>query len=83
MTSKTKEKTLDISTASGLRKELANLYGQLKRGDVSDKDAAELTNIAGKMISTAKCQVAYYALRKEDVPNITFLQDDTDVSQEK
>lgn len=65
----------DINSATCLRQELARLYKELKNGEVEEKDAAELTNIAGKMISTAKAQVAYYALRK-DIPNIEFLKDD-------
>lgn len=69
----------DVNTATGLRRELAQLYADLRAGDVEDGDAAELANIAGKMISTAKTQVAYYALRK-DIPNIKFLQDDTQVA---
>lgn len=76
MTNKSKVKASDISTATGLRLELAKLYAQLKDGEVEDTAAAELANIAGKMISTAKTQVAYYALRK-DIPNIKFLQDDS------
>jgi hypothetical protein len=38
-------------------------------------EAAELANLAGKMIGSAKVQVEYYALRKES-PEIAFLKDD-------
>jgi len=77
MTKKSTVAAGDISTATGLRLELAKLYAELKAGEVEDGAAAELANIAGKMISTAKTQVAYYALRK-DIPNIKFLRDDSD-----
>jgi len=36
-------------------------------------EAAELANLAGKMIGSAKVQVEYYALRKE-APTIAFLR---------
>jgi len=36
-------------------------------------EAAELANLAGKMIGSAKVQVEYYALRKE-APTIEFLR---------
>lgn len=67
--------TGDMSTASGLRIELAATYKQLKNGDIKHTDAAELANLAGKMINSAKIQVEYYALRKE-APTISFLSDD-------
>jgi hypothetical protein len=37
-----------------------------------NSEGKELANIAGKMISSAKVQVEYYALRKE-APSISFL----------
>jgi hypothetical protein len=56
-----------------LRAELANTFSQLKSGMIKQSDAAELANIAGKMIGSAKVQVEYYALRKE-APTIAFLE---------
>ena len=38
-----------------------------------DELRAELANIAGKMIGSAKVQVEYYVLRKES-PRINFLE---------
>ncbi len=56
-----------------LRNELADVFEKLKAGEMKHKDAAELANLAGKMISSAKVQVEYYALRKES-PRIEWLE---------
>lgn len=48
-----------------LRQELAKTFAQLKSGEIKPSEAAELANLAGKMIGSAKVQVEYYALRKE------------------
>lgn len=64
-----------MNTASELRAELAQVFAQLKAGEIKHAEAAELANLAGKMIASAKVQVEYAALRK-DVPEITFLKDD-------
>ncbi len=56
-----------------LRGQLADVFAQLRAGTIKPGEAAELANLAGKMISSAKVQVEYYALRKE-APTIAFLQ---------
>ena len=48
-----------------LRTELALTFEKLKAGEIKPGEAAELANLAGKMIGSAKVQVEYYALRKE------------------
>lgn len=63
-----------MNTASELRKELAAVFEQLKAGEIKPGEAAELANLAGKMISSAKVQVEFYALRKE-TPSIAFLEE--------
>jgi len=55
-----------------LRDELAAVFSKLQAGEIKPGEAAELANLAGKMISSAKVQVEYYALRKE-APSIKFL----------
>lgn len=55
-----------------LRAELASTFAKLKSGEIKPSEAAELANLAGKMIGSAKVQVEYYALRKE-APTIDFL----------
>ena len=62
-----------MKNAEELRAELAQTFAQLKAGEIKPSEAAELANIAGKMISSAKVQVEYYAMRKE-APTIEFLQ---------
>ena len=64
-----------MNTASELRTELAQVFAQLKAGELKPSEAAELANLAGKMIASAKVQVEYYAMRKES-PEIGFLNDD-------
>lgn len=56
-----------------LRTQLAQVFEGLRSGDVKAKDAAELANLAGKMINSAKVQIEYSALRKE-TPRIKFLE---------
>lgn len=64
-----------MHNADALRKELASTFAELKAGTLSHNDASELANLAGKMISSAKVQVEYYALRRE-APRIAFLDCD-------
>ena len=62
-----------MNNCDELRKELAQTFAQLKAGEIKPSEAAELANLAGKMIGSAKVQVEYYALRKE-APTIAFLE---------
>lgn len=61
-----------MKTVTALRNELADVFDQLKAGQIKPKEAGELANVAGKMINSAKVQLEYYALRKE-APTIDFL----------
>ncbi len=56
-----------------LRGQLVEVFAQLRAGAIKPGEAAELANLAGKMIGSAKVQVEYYALRKE-APTIEFLR---------
>lgn len=56
-----------------LRTELSDVFAKLRSGEIKSGEAAELANLAGKMIGSAKVQVEYYALRKE-APMIKFLE---------
>ena len=62
-----------MNNCDELRKELAQTFAQLKAGEIKPSEAAELANLAGKMIGSAKVQVEYYALRKE-APRIDWLE---------
>ena len=59
-----------------LRDQISEVFADLRAGKIKHSEAAELANLAGKMINSAKVQVEYYALRKE-VPNIEFLASTT------
>lgn len=62
-----------MKNAEELRGELAQTFAQLKAGEIKPSEAAELANLAGKMIASAKVQVEYFALRKESA-RIKFLE---------
>lgn len=69
-----------MKNVEALRAELATVFSGLKAGTIKPGEAAELANVAGKMINSAKVQVEYYALRKES-PQIPFL--DADAPQDE
>ncbi len=56
-----------------LRNELSKVFDGLKDGTIKPNEAAEMSNVAGKMINSTKVQIEYYALRKE-TPKISFLE---------
>lgn len=56
-----------------LRARLSVVFDDLQKGTIKPKEAAELANIAGKMINSAKVQLEYAALRKDE-PSIAFLE---------
>ena len=62
-----------MKNAKQLRDDLSDVFDKLRAGEIDRNSAAELANIAGKMISSAKVQVEYFALRKE-APKIDFLE---------
>lgn len=62
-----------MNNCDELRQELARTFAQLKAGEIKPSEAAELANLAGKMIVSAKVQVEYYALRREQ-PRIDWLE---------
>jgi hypothetical protein len=60
-----------MKNVNELRDQLSSVFADLRGGAIKHTDAAELANIAGKMINSAKIQLDYYALRKE-APVIPF-----------
>ena len=44
---------------------LMDVFRQLRSGDMEAKDAMEINNTAGKVISAYKTRIAYHALRSE------------------
>jgi hypothetical protein len=62
-----------MKNVTELRDQLSQVFSDLRGGGIKHTDAAELANIAGKMINSAKVQLDYYALRKE-APTIKFLE---------
>ena len=64
-----------MKNVNEMRDNLSQLYNDLRKGKVERNDVKELTNICGKMISSAAIQVKYYSERKE-IPNIPFLSEE-------
>ncbi|KPG69101.1 hypothetical protein [Pseudomonas libanensis] len=66
-----------MKNAEELRRNLADVFRQLHAGELKPAEAAELANLGGKMINSAKVQVEYFALRKE-APRIAWLEQDAE-----
>lgn len=61
-----------MTTITDIREDLIAVFNKLRDGTMEAKDAFEINNTAGKIISSAKVQLAYAALRGEQ-PDIPFL----------
>lgn len=69
-----------MTTITDIRNELLEVFAGLRNGTIEAKDAFEINNTAGKIISSAKVQLAYAALRGEK-PDIPFLQSEVPEAQ--
>jgi hypothetical protein len=65
-----------MSNITDIRNDLIAVFNGLRDGTMEAKDAVEINNTAGKIISSAKVQLAYAALRNER-PEIEFLKTPT------
>lgn len=63
---------MKVSTINELQEDLCRMYEDLRSGKIEAKDAVEINNTAGKIISASKVQLAYHALRGE-APFVPFL----------
>lgn len=61
-----------MTNITDIRDSLIEVFDKLRDGDMDLKQASEINNTAGKIINTAKVQIAYAALRGEQ-PVIPFL----------
>lgn len=71
-----------MTTITDIRDDLVKVFNGLRDGTIEPKQAVEVNNTAGKIISTAKVQLGYHALRGER-PNIPFLGDGVKVEKIK
>lgn len=62
-----------IKNVGDVRDRLEVLYLNLESGYVKAADGKEMANVMGKMMTSAKLQLEYAALRK-DKPKIKFLE---------
>lgn len=69
-----------MKTIEEMSIELRVLFDQIKSGVIDLKQATELNNTAGKIISIAKVQLAYHALRGE-TPRIPFIAGTTPIER--
>lgn len=58
-----------------LRDSLVESFGELKQGKLKSKDAKELTNLAGKIIMSAKTELDYNKYMKKE-KTIDFFETD-------
>jgi hypothetical protein len=65
------EKHESPATLTDLRLSLADVFRELRDGEIKGDAAKELANVAGKIIKSVAVQVEYAALRKEK-PDIPF-----------
>lgn len=65
-------KELNATNITEVRAHLLDVFNGLRNGSMEAKDAVEINNPAGKVISTVKVQLAYHAMRQER-PEIEFL----------
>ena len=64
-----------IKNTGDLRKKLAVLFENVSNGHIKAFDAKEMTNMAGKMISSAKLELEYVGLKRKIAGlNIDFLE---------
>jgi len=69
----TRNKKAKISNVNDLRNNLSDVFEALRNGDIAHKEAKEISNLAGKMINSAKVQLDYHGLRKDEDFKIDFL----------
>lgn len=62
-----------MKTANDMILEMQEVFAKLKSGELSNKEASEMTNCVGKMIGLAKNQLEYHKLRNE-APNLKFFE---------
>ena len=63
-----------MKQVNDVRASLGTVFNDLRTGKIKPAEAQALANLAGKVISSAKVQVDYYAMRKE-TPTIAFLEE--------
>lgn len=69
-----------MTTITDIRNDLIAVFNGLRDGTIEAKDAFEINNTAGKIISSAKVQLAYAAMRGEQ-PDIPFLKGATEIAK--
>ena len=69
----TRKSKATIDNVESLRNNLSAVFDALRDGDIAHKEAKEISNLAGKMINSAKVQLDYHALRQDENFKINFL----------
>lgn len=63
-----------MKNANEVRQELSKVFERLQSGEIKTHEADAFSNIAGKMINSAKVQLEYQVRRGEE-PQIEFLKE--------
>jgi hypothetical protein len=66
------EKEIVINNIKDLTEDLARNYSKLVKGQLAEKRAKEISNMAGKLINSSKAQLDYNSYMKHK-RTITFL----------
>lgn len=69
-------------TADEMTKELQDVFTRLKEGKIKAKEATEMINATGKMISIQKTQLGYQIARGEK-PGMAFFSPSTASNKQK
>ena len=56
----TRKSKATIDNVESLRNNLSEVFDALRDGDIAHKEAKEISNLAGKMINSAKVQLDYH-----------------------
>lgn len=72
VTKPTPDATTNARTIDDVRDHLLDVFNRLRSGEMEAKEAVEINNTAGKIMTACKVQLAYHAMRNER-PYIEFL----------
>lgn len=65
----------DIVNCTTLRNDLMDVYNQLRLGDIGMRQAKEIANMSGKIVSSAKAQLDYNVTIGKADTRIDFFED--------
>ncbi len=70
------KKVKKVNNVKDLRDELTDMFEKLRIGEIGISEAKALSNVAGKIMSTAKTQLEYNKFLGNNKSSIDFLKSD-------